>query len=387
MTTIEKPSASKNYQVRKSNLELFRIITMLFIIAHHYVVNSGLSSLDGPIYSNPFSLKSIFLLLFGAWGKTGINCFVLITGYFMCKSKITSKKFFKLLFEIYFYRIVIFAIFALTGYQTIDFTSIVKLVLPFTSLTNDFASCFLVFYLTIPFLTKLVQNLNEKMHLRLLLLIFVVYVCFKSVPKFELGYSYISWFMCIFFIASYIRLYPKKYFESTKLWGIASLISLTVSSASVVFCLWLSTKITALMGSVMFFLSDSNKILAVITSVTLFMFFKNINIKQSKVINLLGGATFGVLLIHANSDIMRKWLWIDTLNNVDMYSKGNCIYIHAVASVFIIFIICATIDILRQKFIEKPFFKWWDKVWYKVTDWFIKKEKRLFKAPHKILCK
>lgn len=92
MTTIEKPSASKNYQVRKSNLELFRIITMLFIIAHHYVVNSGLSSLDGPIYSNPFSLKSIFLLLFGAWGKTGINCFVLITGYFMCKSKITSKK-------------------------------------------------------------------------------------------------------------------------------------------------------------------------------------------------------------------------------------------------------------------------------------------------------
>ena len=34
---------------RESGIELFRIITMLLIIAHHYVVNSGVSSkiLDG----------------------------------------------------------------------------------------------------------------------------------------------------------------------------------------------------------------------------------------------------------------------------------------------------------------------------------------------------
>ena len=74
---------------RSSNLELFRIITMLLIVAHHYVVNSGLTATDGPIFSNLLSWKSIFLLLFGAWGKTGINYFVLITGYFMCKSNIT----------------------------------------------------------------------------------------------------------------------------------------------------------------------------------------------------------------------------------------------------------------------------------------------------------
>lgn len=29
-------------KVRNSNLELYRIITMLAIVAHHYVVNSGL---------------------------------------------------------------------------------------------------------------------------------------------------------------------------------------------------------------------------------------------------------------------------------------------------------------------------------------------------------
>ena len=59
---------------RQSNIELYRILVMLLIVAHHYVVNSGLLAVDGPIYSNPMSEKSLFLLLFGAFGKTGINC-------------------------------------------------------------------------------------------------------------------------------------------------------------------------------------------------------------------------------------------------------------------------------------------------------------------------
>ena len=98
-------------RLRNSNIELFRIIVMIFIIAHHYVVSSGLASIDGPIFSNPLSFKSIFLLLFGMWGKTGINCFVLITGFFMCKSNITVKKYMKILLEVYFYRILVYLVF------------------------------------------------------------------------------------------------------------------------------------------------------------------------------------------------------------------------------------------------------------------------------------
>lgn len=64
---------------------------MLLIVAHHYVVNSGLTAVDGPVYAELLSVKSLCLLLFGAWGKIGINCFVLITGYFMCTSRITVK--------------------------------------------------------------------------------------------------------------------------------------------------------------------------------------------------------------------------------------------------------------------------------------------------------
>lgn len=84
MQCINKlPPPTNSKKPRNSNLELYRIIVMLLIIAHHYVVNSGLYE---AIREAPMTASSSAMLLFGAWGKTGINCFVLITGYFMCKS-------------------------------------------------------------------------------------------------------------------------------------------------------------------------------------------------------------------------------------------------------------------------------------------------------------
>ena len=48
---------------RSSNIELFRIVTMLIIVAHHYVVNSGLLTIVGT--QSILKAKDIFLLLFG----------------------------------------------------------------------------------------------------------------------------------------------------------------------------------------------------------------------------------------------------------------------------------------------------------------------------------
>ena len=85
----------KKRLTRSSNIELFRIIIMLIIVAHHYVINSGLLTIVETQQNLKF--RDIFLLIFGWGGKTGINCFVLITGYFMCTSNITVRKFCKLI--------------------------------------------------------------------------------------------------------------------------------------------------------------------------------------------------------------------------------------------------------------------------------------------------
>ena len=98
---------------RSSNLELYRILVMLLIVAHHYVVNSGLLDV---MNQDVLSANTTFFSLFGAWGKTGINCFVLITGYFMCTSSITLRKFLKLLLWVLTYSVLITAVFIISGY-------------------------------------------------------------------------------------------------------------------------------------------------------------------------------------------------------------------------------------------------------------------------------
>jgi len=103
-----------------------------------------------------------------------------------------------------------------------------------------------------------------------------------------------------------------------------------------------------------FLVADSNKVLALAVGFSSFMFFKNIHIPQSKVINAIAATTFGVLLIHANSDAMRTWLWRDFVDCVGHYN-ADYMPLYAICSVVAIFSVCSFIDFLRIKFIEKPY--------------------------------
>lgn len=83
---------------------------------------------------------------------------------------------------------------------------------------------------------------------------------------------------------------------------------------------------------------------------------RNRHIGHSKIVNTIAASTFGVLLIHANSNTMRRWLWQDTFNNVGVYESGNVV-IHAVVSVILIYAACTVIDICRIKLLEAPLMK------------------------------
>ena len=342
-------------RVRNSNLELYRIIVMLLIVAHHYVVNSGLMDV---MEQDPLSGKSLFYYWFGMWGKTGINCFVLITGYFMCQSSITIRKFLKLLLQIEFYKIVIYAIFVLSGYEAFSLKGLAVAVLPAYRIGTNFVSCFLFFYLCIPFLNTLIRNLDKKKHLGLLVLCLVVYTLFGTFPKLHVTMNYVSWFCVLYVLASYVRMYgiitpPNQ--PRTSLWGWLTLGAALVSIVSVITTLYLNHS-WGLSIHPYRWVQDSNTLLAVITGVCSFMYFKDLHISYSPFVNTVGSCTFGVLLIHANSDTMRQWLWKDLLDNAGNYSSETFI-LHAILSVLLIFILCAAMDYVRQHTVEKWIFR------------------------------
>lgn len=325
---------------------------MLLIVAHHYVVNSGLTDC---ISNNPLSSSSIFFLLFGAWGKTGINCFVLITGYFMCKSEITLRKFLRLFLWIITYSVIITGIFTVCEYTPLGILKMWWDVIPLKNIGDGFNSGFLTFFLTIPFLNILIRNISKKQHILLIVLLLFIYTLHGSIPKFQVMMNYASWFMTLYFISSYLRLYPLASDQDTSFWGYMTALSWGISLCSVVALTIIQVKFTHRIeiSRSFFFISDSNAILALTNGVTSFMWFKNLRIKNSKIINTIAASSFGVLLIHANSDTMRHWLWKDTVDCIGHYDV-SFYWLYAIGCVSAIYAVCTIIDFIRLKTIETP---------------------------------
>lgn len=349
---------------RDSNIELFRIIAMLLIVAHHYFVNSGL--LETVAREPTLTARAVFLLLFGWGGKTGINCFLFITGYFMCTSKFTIKKFLKLLFAVEFYQIVNGTIFLLAGYSDFSFKSVLTFVTPFYGIGRGFTSSFIVFFLFIPFLNIMAAGMNKTLHQRLLLILFAVFTLIPSImiPPFfypaNVIIGYVGWFMTVYLFAAYLRLYPESWFGNRKIWAGALLTSIALSWGSVIAFAWLQRLLHYQSPYYPYILiSDSNKILAFATALSAFMFFKNLSMKYSKLINVAAACTFGVLLAHTSTSMMRRWLWLDLLKNVSFYdgSLGRLAF-HAIWSVFAVYAVCTLIEMARLRFIEKPLFRY-----------------------------
>lgn len=88
------------------------------------------------------------------------------------------------------------------------------------------------------------------------------------------AFTYVGWFMVLYIIASYIRLYPKKIFLSKRLCGGAFIVSLLLSWGSVTAGAWVYSRFGK--EIYYYFVADSNKLLAVATAVSTFLFFRNL---------------------------------------------------------------------------------------------------------------
>lgn len=337
-------------QTRQSNFELLRIIAMLIIIAHHYVVLSGITELYN---FKSLPLNMIFLQFFGCGGKMAINIFVLISSYFICLKKVIWGKVLKLVLEVLFYNTIITAIFLLSGYQSLVFGTLLKQMLdPILSIGYEFVGSFIVFYLFVPFLNIFIKQLSKKQHFKLMVLSIVVFSLFYTLSALQ-ACRYVLWFMTLYFIGSYIRIYPNKFIETKKYAMVATVGFLLLTWGSIyAIDLW-GGKLG--FDNYYYFCIDSQKILALGLSVSIFVWFMNIHIEYNKWINTLAASAFGVLLIHSNSWTMRHFIWNDLLNVPAMY-ESKWLAIHFLFSISLIYVVCFCIDFLRIRFLEKPFF-------------------------------
>ncbi len=281
----------------------------------------------------------------------------------MCKSQITIRKFLKLLLEVIFYNVVIYCIFVLFSYEKFTWIHCIKAFNPIKDISTDFVSCFLIYYLLIPFVNAMIGAITRVQHRMLILLCLFFFVVLDVMPGVGVlhTWNYVGWFCILHIIASYIRLYENELTDKIKIsQGWLALIMISFAIFSVV-CQLLRREYGMTTQWGYRWVSDSNALLAIPTAITLFLWFKNLRIPQSKFINAVAASTFGVLLIRANSDAMRHWLWVDVCQNVKWYTSPY-MPLYAIGCVLAIYAVCVLIDQVRIYVIEKPVLKSVDKV-------------------------
>ena len=290
-------------------------------------------------------------MLFGWGGKTAINVFVLITGYFMCRQEFRWKKLLFFAVEVVFYRWIIAGIFLAVGYEPFSFKECVKtvLVIPF-DFGRGFTSSFLGMYALIPFINRLIQSLDKKQLEHLLATLLVLFTGFSTFC-FNGAFEYVGWYVTVYLAGSYIRLYETRWMKNLRTTGLLCVGTLFLSWLSVT-GIWLVFGVMGRELPYYWFVADSNKILAIATAVFLFLFFRNLKLGTNKIINAFAASTFGVLMIHASSDTMRRWLWQDVYGNVQAFSRP-CFVFHAFGCTIAVYFVCVLIDMARKAVCRK----------------------------------
>lgn len=340
-------------KTRESNFELMRVVSIIFIILYHTIIHSNILTNSSGMMNN--ALEFIICLII-----IHVNSFVLLTGYFQYNKKFKVQKFWSIFNTMYFYRIVIPIILLILGVIALTPQNIFDTIFPFNNYW--FIITYLGLYTLSPFLNKIIEHTSKKEHktIILLLLIFssiIPYISYQHVLT-NNGFSLIS-FMYLYLIGAYINKYEIVKWLFNKFSKIKIRVILIVGIiilASLNFSTFIFTNIFNNSNNVIInyinqvftngYTAYSNPII-VLQSICYFLLFATLKFKN-KFINILGTLPFGIYLIHENAFIrtnLYKWLNIDIIN----FNSTIKLIIYIIAMTFIIFIICAIIEFIRQK--------------------------------------
>lgn len=274
--------------MRKSNIELLRIVAMFMVV----LVHSNFWSLGIPTMEDLSNntLPTYFRYLFESLTIISVNEFILISGYFTIKFSI--KGLFNFLFICLFYSIIFLIIHSIINRQ-IYFTDIYKSLF----LTSDywFIKSYLALYLISPILNSFIEKVTYK-SLTLFIIFFYIYQTYFNLLEDSTGFinnGYSVWsFIGLYFIGYYLKNYQSYFTQlsKVKLTLYYIIISVVISILAIMGKLYL--------GNEMLFYKY-NSPLVILSSIFFFILFTKINF-QNKIINTIAVSTFSVYLIHVN---------------------------------------------------------------------------------------
>ena len=340
---------------RQSNFELLRIIAMIFIVAFHFSDMSGFE-----FSTTTVSINQCWIQLIGLGGKVGVNIFVLISGYFLISAKqFKTAKVIKLWLQLVFYSVVIYAIFAVMGIAHFGYLTLIKQFAPVIYSHWWFASTYFILYLFSPYINVFLKALTRKQYSSLLIFMFFIWCVIPTFTGLIVQSNALLWFVFLYSLAGYYKLYGFKKDLSSKALLFLSIISIFITYAITILLLFLGTK-KAVFGDYAVFVHNMQTFPVFLISLLMFLGFSKLKIKNNKLINLISSATFGVYLIH-NDHFVSSFLW-DKVFKASSYSNSKMLIPLSLIAIGTVFVGCTFLELLRINLLEHNYMPLIDKL-------------------------
>ncbi len=296
---------------RQSNFELLRVISILFIAIYHICIGVDWG-FDIQDYST-LTFDVFIIEVLRPLGKLGVNLFVLISGYFLVKSTSNIfKKFLKIWSQVFIISILS-AILAFLIFHELA-QPIIYYLTPFIHNAWWFATSYLIMLLVSPILNKIIRNSSKKKHFQIILVLFLLECVLFSVTNIRLDENRIIWFMVLYFIAAYIRLYPPQ--RSDRFYESVAIIC--YSSSAFLYLLFAYWGNSFALNAI----KHENSFFCAVCAIALFIRFTRLDIEYSDLVNKLGAATFGVYLILSDYEVK-----IRSYEFMSQYTQPVCLWL------------------------------------------------------------
>lgn len=336
------------------SIELLRIVSMMMVVMLHYL---GKSELLAPV------TESMDVNGYVAWGMetlsiVAVNVYMLISGYFLVESGFKPHRAVELVCQVLFYTILVPVVLMALGIIQLsdwEINRILENFLPIQMEQYWFISAYMIMYLMSPILSTAAKTLSKEQLRNTIIGLLLFFSVSKSILPVQLaldqeGYDGI-WFMCVFLVAAYMRLYGLPFFTKEGngkrgwlcyLLGCAGIYAIML----VVRAVYLKT------GSLDHFIKasyDYNHILNLLAAIGLFYAFVYLKIKDegifAKLIYKVAPYTLGVYLLHEQLDI--RYLWQPWLGATP--ECGTIIMVlKAIGSILLVFVVGVLVDMLRS---------------------------------------
>lgn len=274
----------------------------------------------------------------------------------MINSRFKMNKLLKLLGEIWFYSCGILIVFLIFSNQNITIKDLLKCVFPISYNTYWFMTTYVIIYILTNWINKFLKSMTQKEYICLMGILIAIWSIMPTIMLGKIEFSNIDWFILLYMIGAYIKMYPNKYFDTNKKATILLIVLCLLSTISV----FLLNKVNTIFEiDPLHFALPMNQVMVLLISICLFIIFKNLDIKDNKIINKFASCSLGVYLIHTQQ-ILKYVIWTD-IYKVNQFSNSAYLVLYEIFAVVSVYILCVIIDYIRQNTVEKIYMKLIDK--------------------------